>query len=208
VGRFARDFGDSTVWMAEAPFKMGGRNFAVKFVPIAAATTALTYGDPAAARYAGARPELNTWCNGISQLGAFYTLAGMTGTAMIAGKLKGNETTVQIGRGATVALLDAGVATYAMKFAFGRERPYQNVEGPFWKAQRSFPSGHAMMSFAVATAVARHPKCPRWLGITSYAVATAVSVARWGAFKHFPADIVAGGAMGYFIGDHAAHMRP
>lgn len=62
VGQFVHDFGDSTIWMAEAPFQMGGRNFAIKFVPIAAATTALTYGDPAAARYASTRPELNAPC--------------------------------------------------------------------------------------------------------------------------------------------------
>jgi membrane-associated phospholipid phosphatase len=207
-GRFAKDYAEDVKWMGTAPFKMGGKNFAIKFVPIAAATTALTFGDTEAATYASTRPTLNSWGNGISQVGSLYTLAGLTGGAMIVGAIKSDKDTVQMGRNAALALAESATAVYSLKFAFGRERPYENLDGRFWKAHGSFPSGHSMMAFAVASAIAHHPRCPKWLAVTSYAAAATVSVARWAAFKHFPADAFGGAALGYFIGTHAAQAHP
>jgi membrane-associated phospholipid phosphatase len=203
-GRFAKDYAEDLKWMGTAPFKMGGKNFTFKFVPIAATTTALTYGDYDAAKYASQRPNLNTWCKGISEAGSIYTLAGLTGGAIIVGAIKSDNDTVQMGRNAALALAESATAVYSLKYAFGRERPYQNLDGRFFKAKESFPSGHSMMTFAVAAAIAHHPRCPKWLAITGYAAAATVSVARWGAFKHFPSDAFAGAALGYFIGTHAA----
>jgi membrane-associated phospholipid phosphatase len=203
-GRFAQDYAEDLKWMGTAPFKMGGKNFTLKFLPIAATTTALTYGDYDAAKYASQRPTLNTWSRGISEVGSLYTLAGLTGGAIVVGAMKSDNDTVQMGRNAALALAESATAVYSMKMMFGRERPYQNLDGRWWKAKASFPSGHSMMTFAVAAAIAHHPRCPKWLAITAYVGAATVSVARWGAFKHFPSDAFAGAALGYFIGTHAA----
>lgn len=207
-GRFAQDYAEDLKWMGTAPFKMGGKNFAFKFVPIAATTTALTYGDYDAAHYASQRPTLNSWGKGISEAGSIYTLAGLTGGAIIVGSIKSDKDTVQMGRNAALALAESATAVYSMKLAFGRERPYENLNGRFLKGKDSFPSGHSMMTFAVAAAIAHHPRCPKWLAITSYAAAATVSFARWGAFKHFPSDAFAGATLGYFIGTHAARAHP
>ena len=61
-----------------------------------------------------------------------------------------------------------------------------------------------MESWAIAVVIARS-KSPKWLKITTCAVATAISLSRWGAQKHFPSDIFAGGVMGGLIGNFVAN---
>lgn len=127
---------------------------------------------------------------------------------MIAGGVKHEPELVKMGRLSAEAFVDSVIVNYAIKGVTARERPDQNDgQGRFWKGGQSFPSGHAMNSFAVATAVARNKNCPRWLAITSYSVATFVSLSRWGARKHFPSDILVGGVLGGLIGDYVAR-RP
>ena len=105
------------------------------------------------------------------------------------------------------AAISAAIATAALKPIFARERPDINdANGRFWKARDGFPSGHAMMSWAVATALARRRGCPKWLAITSYVAATGISLSRVGAQRHFPADIVAGGFLGALIGTRMARQ--
>jgi undecaprenyl-diphosphatase len=66
----------------------------------------------------------------------------------------------------------------------------------------SFPSGHSMATFAVATVLAvRFPKV-RWLVILW---ALAVSVSRLFRASHFLTDIVAGAVLGVLIGAVVAH---
>ena len=64
-----------------------------------------------------------------------------------------------------------------------------------------------MNSWAAAVAIARSRDCPKWLAITSYAMATGVSISRWTAHKHFVSDVVVGGVMGGLIGNYIA-TRP
>src|SRR6185295_14900228 len=68
------------------------------------------------------------------------------------------------------------------------------------QSQRSFPSGHAMMSWSFASLVAHEYKGGKVIPTVAYSLASVVSVARFTAQKHFASDIVAGGAMGWFIG--------
>jgi len=63
------------------------------------------------------------------------------------------------------------------------------------------------MSFAVATAVARNRRTPKWLAVTAYTAATAIGLSRWSARKHFPSDVFVGAALGGLIGNYVA-TRP
>jgi membrane-associated phospholipid phosphatase len=113
-----------------------------------------------------------------------------------------------VGRNAGEAFFSSFLTNYALKGLTQRERPdHGNGDGKFWQGGQSFPSGHAMNSRAVAIAVARTPKCPKWLAITSYAVAKTVSLSRWSARKHFLSDILVGGVLGGSIGNYVAR-RP
>ncbi len=145
------------------------------------------------------------WSKRVSQIGTIYTLGGIVGGTMLAGKKKNDQELFNVGKSSARALVDSIIINYGLKFATGRERPLENDgQGRFWKGSDGFPSGHAMDSFAVATVIARSPKTPMWLKITSYTVATAVSLSRLGVRRHFPSDIYAGAILGSLVGNYVA----
>ena len=63
----------------------------------------------------------------------------------------------------------------------------------------SFPSGHAMMSFSVATIFARRYREHRWVPYVAYGVASAIAFSRITTGAHFPSDVFLGAGLGYAI---------
>lgn len=195
---FVRDIwtDQKTIW--GSPFRMNKRQFVTKALPLAAGTAALIATDRDAARLMPNTRDQVHISRDVSHLGDPWTLAGLAAIPWLARK---DHTPVE-------ALADSGIVVLLLKSAFGRERPLEGVgHGRFFQGSDSFPSGHAMMSFAVATSVARNRRTPRWLAVAAYTGAAAISLSRWSGQKHFPSDIFAGAIMGGFIGNYAA-TRP
>ena len=105
----------------------------------------------------------------------------------------------------------AEVASAGLKVLTCRERPTANGQQPTANSQTwhgpfatfestSFPSGHAMRSFALATTVAGFYPEKKWVGIVSYSLATMTSVGRVAGKEHWTSDVIVGAALGYFIG--------
>lgn len=69
----------------------------------------------------------------------------------------------------------------------------------YLRGNGSFPSGHSMAAFAVATIVARRYGNHRWVPYVAYGLATAVGFSRLTLNVHFLSDIAMGGAIGYSI---------
>ena len=130
---------------------------------------------------------------------------GSGAVAWTGGCLAHSDHVANAGFTALEAMGAAGTLDLALKLAFDRQFPYtKNSTGQFWGGGRSFPSGHAATSFAFASVVAhRYPKNP-WVKWGAYALATGVSLSRYPAKKHFPSDIVVGGALGYVTGAYLA----
>jgi membrane-associated phospholipid phosphatase len=63
----------------------------------------------------------------------------------------------------------------------------------------SFPSGHAVGAFSVATVVAMRYHRHRWVPWTVYSFATVIALSRVTELAHFPSDVFLGGALGYTI---------
>ena len=106
---------------------------------------------------------------------------------------------------ALFAMGAAGTVDLGLKLSFNRQFPTTgDGAGRFWGGGRSFPSGHSATSFAFAALVAHRYPQNRWLKWSAYALATGVSLSRYPAKKHFPSDIVVGGALGYVIGTYIA----
>jgi membrane-associated phospholipid phosphatase len=149
------------------------------------------------------------WSQGLSEFGAIYTLAMVTGGPLIGGRIIHKPEYSRAGRNALEALANAVITSYALKAIAGRERPNEGDGNgrAFFSGGQSFPSGHTMNSWAVAAAIARTPNCPKWFAITSYVMATAISASRWSAHRHFPSDILVGGVFGALIGNHVATRR-
>ena len=105
------------------------------------------------------------------------------------------------------ALAAAGTADLALKFTFDRQFPYtRGSTGDFWGGGRSFPSGHAAISFAFSSVIAHRYPHKRWLKWAGYSLATGVALSRYPAKRHYASDILVGSTLGYVIGSYmSAH---
>jgi hypothetical protein len=83
-----------------------------------------------------------------------------------------------------------GIMTIALKGITNRTRP----DGGPW----SFPSGHTSTTFATAAVVYRHFGSK--LGLPAFALASYVGLSRLQENRHYLSDVVAGAALGGYIG--------
>ena len=168
-----------------------------------------TDGDLDAVTEIGANPATIRRSNTASNAG----LAGLGGLALgiyATGLLKHDDHARETGLLTGEALADGLVAGEILKLATQRRRPLSPAgRGDFFRGGDSFPSDHAVLSWAMASVIAH--EYPGWLTQASvYGTAAAVSLARVSAKQHFPADVIAGSALGYFIGRQVynAHHDP
>jgi membrane-associated phospholipid phosphatase len=63
----------------------------------------------------------------------------------------------------------------------------------------SFPSGHTIEAFSVATVFAQRYRKHRWVPWVAYGMAGAIGFSRVTLQAHFPADVFLGAALGYSI---------
>lgn len=109
------------------------------------------------------------------------------------------------------AVADAEILTTVMKHVDRRLRPsdvppYGDFDDTWFRAhetlsggQASFPSGHAIAAFAVATVFADRYRDHHWAPWVAYGLAGLVGFSRITLTAHFPSDVFAGAAFGYLI---------
>jgi membrane-associated phospholipid phosphatase len=93
--------------------------------------------------------------------------------------------------------------TLITKNMFGRARPYQGRGAYYWdgpfKANKyeSFFSGHTSAAFATATMVYLHSHKKPWVGLLSYAMASAIGISRMQYQRHWASDVFMGAVSGW-----------
>lgn len=95
----------------------------------------------------------------------------------------------------------AGGVVQILKFLFGRSRPELWL-GPFhhtWPSATSFPSGHTVGAFAIASVIFFGAKS-RLLRIVAMVLAIGIAMSRVFAFRHWPSDVVASAILGTWFG--------
>jgi membrane-associated phospholipid phosphatase len=112
------------------------------------------------------------------------------------------------------AMADAAILTTVLKDATKRVKPgslpasanfndswFDKKGSPtsYLKGDGSFPSGHTMEAFAIATIIARRYRNHRWVPYAAYGLAAAVGFSRLTLSAHFLSDVFMGGALGYSI---------
>lgn len=117
----------------------------------------------------------------------------MTKTALLAGE----------------AVADVQVIQLVFKPITGRLRPADVPKGNlsdswndrtgFDRFHSSFPSGHALSAFAVATVISRRYREHRWVPFVAYGVASAIGFSRISEGAHFTSDVFMGAALGYTV---------
>ena len=113
------------------------------------------------------------------------------------------------------ALVDAEILAWVFKTADGRRRPgaippggnysdswFESYRSPL-AGQGSFPSGHTIAAFSIATVFARRYGSHRWVPWVAYGAASLIGFSRITLQAHFPSDVFAGAAFGYVISRYA-----
>jgi membrane-associated phospholipid phosphatase len=137
--------------------------------------------------------------NDFSKAGQWYSVYPFAGAAYFLGLGFHDENLSKTGALSLEALTDAAILVNVLKVAAGRERPLSgDGGGHFEKGEASFPSGHLMEAWALASVVAKRYGNHRWVPLVSYAYASAVSLARISSRQHFPSDVLAGRGDGIF----------
>jgi membrane-associated phospholipid phosphatase len=204
--QLGNDFG--TMWQAlrHTPHAMIEPHNLAWELPVGAATGVLiATGDTRVAREVSGSHTLNSRSDTVSTA-MTDLMIGAAGATYLAGCATGHEHALRSGISALSATGFAVVSDEVLKYAFSRERPYKdNANGNFWAGGNSFPSGHTVAAWAVASALAHSYPHNRWVKWTAYAAATGVGVLRITANQHFPSDVVVGGTLGYAIGSQFGH---
>ena len=109
------------------------------------------------------------------------------------------------------AVADAEILTTVMKNLDRRLRPIDigphgdfshtwfKSHGSVISGRGSFPSGHSIAAFSVATVFADRYRRRRWVPWVAYGLAGLVGFSRVTLQAHFPSDVFAGAALGYVI---------
>ena len=131
------------------------------------------------------------------------TMLAIPAVTYFAGYFGGNGQQRETGLLAGEAVIDSYAVNEALKLITSRARPTPTGgDGSFFTSSHSassFPSNHAMLSWAAASVVA-HEYPGVLTKILVYGGASAVSFSRVTARQHFPSDVVVGSALGWLIG--------
>ncbi|HEV2314864.1 MAG TPA: phosphatase PAP2 family protein [Candidatus Acidoferrales bacterium] len=103
-----------------------------------------------------------------------------------------------------------GMVFYGItQVATHRRRPIEippdgNFSDTFWEGHKgiisnSFPSGHSIEAFGIATVIARRYRKHRWVPWLAYGAAAVISFSRITIQSHFPSDVFLGAAIGYTV---------
>ena len=128
------------------------------------------------------------------------------------GKLAGSENIVKPALTAFKATLIAGGAAGVLKYLSHRARPFENEppdafdwKGPSFSSKNlSFVSAHSATAFALASSLSTYYKDYKWVAWVTYPLATVTAWSRVYQNKHWVSDVVAGAALGIFIGKTVA----
>ncbi len=144
---------------------------------------------------------LDSYTNIFNEFGEKKYIAPATFATWIIGTAIKDERLSTTALNSGKALITAAILTEGTKIIAGRSRPslnrgnmHFNAFGGTSNETKSFPSGHAFVSWAVFTPFAE--EYSKWI----YAIPASVSFARMYRNKHWFSDVVLGGGIGYFAG--------
>ena len=177
------------------------------------ATGGLIAADKYISKNAPSSSGLQTLGNDVSGLGQAYSLLPISAAFYFGGTAYHSDHFRETGLLAFESLADVTVVELALKSIFDRQRPleghgngeFEASTSPRWNS--SFPSGHAIETFALASVIAHEYPHKRWVQVLAYCYAGGVTGARLLANRHFPGDVMAGGAIGWFVGDYVYGHR-
>ncbi len=193
------------IWTA--PFHLRGRD-ARWLAPLGLGTAALIATDRSTGdEIAESRQQLNA-SRIVSYAGSGYGVGGVALTFYLFGRAKHDDRARETGLLGAEALIDSAIVVTVLKEITQRRRPLATKgRSDFFDGGSSFPSGHSIEAWSLATVIANEYHDRRLVQITAYGIAGAVSLARFTGQKHYLSDVVVGSALGYGIGRYVYHAH-
>jgi membrane-associated phospholipid phosphatase len=144
---------------------------------------------------------LDSYTNLFTEFGEKKYIAPATVAAWALGTAIKDERLSNTALNSAKALVTGAILTESIKIVAGRSRPdlnrgnmHFNAFGGSSNDTKSFPSGHAFVSWAVFTPFAE--EYSKWI----YLIPASVSFSRMYRSRHWFSDVVLGGGIGYFAG--------
>ena len=222
VGNFFAD--EAAIWTS--PLHMDGDD-ALLWGGVVATTAALITIDQPVARTTYKFRDNDRWVQTVSpiltQFGQFYVPYGIVAAYCLEGIALNDNTSVDTGLLALQAMIHSGIVVQVIKHISGRSRPFVTFDRDKWYGPRmifqihpprgyspydSFPSGHTITAFTLATVIAGREKS--WVGIVAYSCAGLCGLSRLTQHDHWHSDVFVGGALGVAIGklELSRHDQP
>ena len=214
------------VIQAESPFRMSTTD--ALWVGAGLATTAALFISDQATYNTIKEEQFDTrWIEKVSPVitnfGSFYGV-GVVGACAAYGFAAGDSRAQETAYLAAEAFVTSGMWGIVIKTLTGRQRPSTTSEhagewsGPFGYFQRStgqsissfdsFPSGHTLTAFSIATVFAEqysdHPVVP----VVCYTAASLVALSRITQNAHWLSDVFVGGVLGHLIAEEVVLNNP
>jgi membrane-associated phospholipid phosphatase len=214
VSRFFKD--DVDIWTA--PFNFDLKD-SLLFGAVLVGTGILVANDEGIYESFKTFQTRNSWVDNVSpkitMLGDWGIDCGIAGLFFLGGVVIRDKKARNTGLMALETLLHTGFLTQVIKHLAGRQRP--NVEGgqDYWfgpgaiftryregyfSRYDSFPSGHTISAWGLATVIAENYKNHFWVPLACYSLATAVGLSRLTEDAHWFSDVFVGAVLGYAIG--------
>lgn len=197
------------LWLS--PLKLKERRHWVPTAAVLATAAGLVALDPIVARsfrYNSAFHTFNNTFGGTRMsLAILAAPVSMYGAGLILGDSKMKSTALLAGE----AVADSEILTTVLKGIDRRARPatighggnfsdtwFEDHSGG-WRPNGSFPSGHTIAAFSVATVISRRYRNHKWVPYAAYGAAALIGFSRMTLSAHFASDVFVGGALGYSI---------
>ena len=144
----------------------------------------------------------------VSYAGSTYGAGAVALSFYLIGRAKRDQRARETGLLSAEALIDSLIVDSGLKAITQRARPMDGRErSEFFEHGTSFPSGHSIQAWSVATVIANEYQSNRAVQVGAYGIASAVSIARFTGHKHYLSDVLVGSLLGYGIGRYVYHTR-
>lgn len=140
--------------------------------------------------------------DGVEPLGNEYAI-GVVGAFYLTGEIfKDPRAKATALDSISASVIASGLVATSLKYGIGRARP-SNKQGAYdfepFSGNDSFCSGHTTEAFVLASVISDHYEST-WVAFTAYSLAGMVGYARLNNNKHWSSDVLAGAALGTFVG--------
>jgi membrane-associated phospholipid phosphatase len=193
------------IWTS--PFHLRGAD-ARWLAPLGLGTAALIATDRSTGdEIAESRQQLNA-SRIVSYAGSGYGVGGVALTFYLVGRATNDDRARETGLLGAEALIDGAIVVTGIKEIAQRRRPLAaSGRADFFDGGSSFPSGHSIAAWSLATVIANEYHDRPLVQVAAYGIAGAVSLSRFTGEQHYLSDVLVGSALGYGIGRYVYHAH-